>query len=132
MEYIVHGICSACGDESDFCHCLYDKDERYIYDMAVLPEYRKDNNASSQKLFAALIKEIKNIGGTWNADLRDSTTYRYIETMQKRGLVSFKQQGINHTMSDGSKVISVSFTVNNSPKTNSLSRQTDKGTNTDR
>ena len=46
-------------------YCLYDKDERSIYDMAVLPEYRTDKNASSRKLFAEVIKKIKEIDGEW-------------------------------------------------------------------
>ncbi len=107
-------------------YCLYDKKEKSIYDMAVLPEYRTDNNASSTKLFAALFKEIKEIGGTWVAELRENTTYRYIETMQKRGLVSFETTGIDHIMSDGSKVYSVSFKINDLQKTNSLSMQSGK------
>ena len=107
-------------------YCLYDKEEKSIYDMAVLPEYRTDKNASSQKLFAALIKDIKEIGGTWTAELRDATTYRYIETMQKRGLVSFETNGIDHTMSDGSKVYSVSFKVNDTKNSKQLSVQNQK------
>ena len=43
--------------------------------------------------------------------------------MQKRGLVSFETNGIDHTMSDGSKVYSVSFKVNDNQKINLLSQQ---------
>jgi hypothetical protein len=103
-------------------YCLYDKDERYISDMAVLPEYRTDKNASSRKLFAQTIKKVKEIGGEWSAELRDKTTYRYMEIMQQRGLVSFETHGVDHEMSDGSKVYSVTFKVNDSPTQNN-SRQ---------
>lgn len=92
-------------------YCLYDKDERSIYDMAVLPEYRTDKNASSGKLFTETIKKVKEIGGEWSAELRDKTTYRYMEIMQQRGLVSFETHGVDHEMSDGSKVYSVTFKV---------------------
>ena len=92
-------------------YCLYDKEERNIYDMAVLPEYRTDKNASSKKLFGELIKRIHKIGGEWSAELRDKTTYRYLEAMSQRGLVKFENHGVDHEMSDGSKVYSVTFSV---------------------
>ena len=38
-------------------YCLYNEKERYISDMAVLPEYRKDKNASSKRL----LTEIKSL-----------------------------------------------------------------------
>lgn len=104
-------------------YCLYDKDERSIYDMAVLPEYRKDKNASSRKLFVETLKKIKEIGGEWSAELRDKTTYRYMEIMQQRGLVSFETHGVDHEMSDGSKVYSVTFKVNDSPTPNNNRQQ---------
>lgn len=92
-------------------YCLYDKEEKSVYDMAVLPEYRTDKNASSKKLFGSLIKRIRDIGGEWTAELRDKTTYRYLEVMSQRGLVAFENNGIDHEMSDGSKVYSVTFSV---------------------
>ena len=39
-------------------YCLYDSEEKSIYDMAVLPEYRTDENASSEKLFAEMMRTI--------------------------------------------------------------------------
>ena len=35
--------------------------------------------------------------------------------MQQRGLVSFETHGVDHQMSDGSKVYSVTFKVNDTP-----------------
>lgn len=90
-------------------YCLYDKQEKEIYDMAVLPEYRTDQNASSSKLLLEMIKEVKKTGGHWKAQLRDKTTLRYMETMASRGIVKIKRHGVDHVMSDGSKVISVTF-----------------------
>ena len=92
-------------------YCLYDKEEKSIYDMAVLPEYRTDKNASSKKLFGELIRRVRDMGGEWSAELRDKTTYRYLDVMSKRGLVTFENHGIDHEMSDGSKVYSVTFSV---------------------
>lgn len=92
-------------------YCLYSEEEKSVYDMAVLPEYRTDKNASSKKLFGAMIKRIRDMGGEWSAELRDKTTYRYLDVMSKRGLVTFENHGIDHEMSDGSKVYSVTFRV---------------------
>lgn len=90
-------------------YCLYDSKEKDIYDMAVLPEYRKDKNGSSLKLLGETIKKVKEFGGEWSADLRDKTTLRFMEAMEKRGLVEMERKGVDHTMSDGSEVVKVSF-----------------------
>ena len=90
-------------------YCLYDKEEKSVYDMAVLPEYRKDKNASSGKLFAETVREIKKLGGEWTAELRDKTTMRYMEAMGQRGLVEYQVKGVDHEMSNGDKVYSVTF-----------------------
>ena len=90
-------------------YCLYDSKEKDIYDMAVLPEYRKDKNGSSLKLLGETIKKVKEFGGEWSADLRDKTTLRFMEAMEKRGLVEMERKGVDHTMSDGSEVVTVSF-----------------------
>ena len=108
-------------------YCLYDKEEKSIYDMAVLPEYRKDKNASSQKLFGEMIRRVRKLGGEWSAELHDKTTYRYLDVMSKRGLVTFQNNGVDHEMSDGSKVYSVTFSVPKQSKT--LSKEISPKTN---
>lgn len=90
-------------------YCLYDSKEKEIYDMAVLPQYRKDKNKSSLKLLGEVIKHVRKEGGEWSAELRDKTTLRYMEAMKERGLVSMQIQDIDHEMSDGSKVYRVTF-----------------------
>lgn len=90
-------------------YCLYDKEEKSIYDMAVLPEYRTDKNASSKKLFAEMMRAINKEGGQWSAEMRENTTLKYLKTMAERGLVKFEEHGIDHVMSDGTKVIAVTF-----------------------
>ena len=90
-------------------YVLYNKEEKEIYDMAVLPEYRTDQNASSYKLLLEMLKEVKKEGGKWHADFRDKTTLRYMEVMQARGIVKLQKNGIDRKMSDGSKVVSVTF-----------------------
>ena len=91
-------------------YCLYNEEERYISDMAVLPEYRKDKNASSKKLLAEMIRRVNEIGGKWSAELREGTSLRYMQAMQERGIVDMQVGEVDHVMSDGSKVYSVSFT----------------------
>ena len=113
------GLVLVDSDKGVVGYCLYDKDEKSIYDMAVLPEYRTDKNASSKKMFSELIKRIRNIGGEWHAELRDKTTYRYLDIMAQRGLVTFENHGVDHEMSDGSKVYSVTFNI---PKKDKKSR----------
>ena len=77
--------------------------------MAVLPEYRTDKNASSRKLFAEMMRVINKEGGEWSAEMRDETTLRYLKVMAERGLVKYKEHGVDHVMSDGTKVVAVTF-----------------------
>ena len=117
------GLVVVDADKGVVGYCLYDKNEKSIYDMAVLPEYRTDENASSRRLFAEMIRRVKKIGGEWSAELRDKTTYRYLKVMAERGMVSFENHGVDHKMSDGSKVYQVSFSVNQSQGEKSLLQQ---------
>jgi hypothetical protein len=97
-------------------YCVYDEKERYISDMAVLPEYRSDKNASSRRLMAEMIKRVKEIGGEWKAELRDKTSLRYMNAMQERGIVDMQVGELDHEMDDGSKVYEVKFKVNEQRK----------------
>lgn len=106
------GLVLVDNDKGIVGYCLYDKDEKSIYDMAVLPEYRTDENASSRKLFAEVVRKIKEIGGEWKGEFREGTSYRYLSTMHQRGLVSFENNGVDHVMSDGSHVYKVKFKIN--------------------
>ena len=115
-------------------YCLFDKAKKEIYDMAVLPEYRKDKNASSSKLFAEMMRVVSKEGGEWSAEMRDKTTLRYLKAMANRGLVKYEEHGIDHTMSDGSKVVRVTFTPaqNNMQQTiNKLRNQVSVGKEND-
>lgn len=70
-------------------YCLYQKfddDSYYIPDTAVLPEYRTDKNASSKKLFAEMIRCVREKGGVWYAEMREETSLRYLKAMTERGL----------------------------------------------
>ena len=99
-------------------YAVWSEKEHSIYDMAVLPEYRKDKNASSLKLLNEVVKKIKSIGGEWSAELRDVTSLRYMKTMASRGLVDLNVGDIDHVMSDGTKVYQVTFKPKNQSQNN--------------
>ena len=52
---------------------------------------------------------IRKDGGKWNAEMRDETTFKFLKLMAKKGLVKYTEMGVDHEMSDGSKVIKVEF-----------------------
>lgn len=109
-------------------YVLYDKQEKHIYDAAVMPNYRKDKNGSSLKLLGEMVKECKKIGGEWGCEARENTSLRYLKAMEKRGLCELKIGDVDHEMSDGTKVWNVKFTPlepskqNTKVKENSLHR----------
>lgn len=92
-------------------YVIWSEKEHSIYDMAVLPQYRKDKNGSSFKLLNETVKRIKKIGGEWSAELRDETSLRYMKAMAGRGLVKMEIGDFDHEMSDGSKVYKVKFSA---------------------
>lgn len=74
-------------------YCLYEKkgdNEYYISDTAVLEEYRSDKNASSKKLFAEMMRCVREKGGAWYAEMREETSLRYLKAMAARGLAKFE------------------------------------------
>lgn len=110
-------------------YVLWSEEEHSIYDMAVLPQYRKDKNASSFKLLNEMARRVRQMGGKWNAELRDSTSLRYMKAMAGRGLIDMKVGDLDHMMSDGTEVYKVTFSVkDNSENANSRSEaSTDRG-----
>lgn len=83
--------------------------KNWIYDMAVLPEYRKDKNASSMMLLNEMMKHIKEVGGNWGAELRDSTSLRYMRAMAERNVIKMEELGTDNVMSDGSQTVRTVF-----------------------
>ena len=53
----------------------------WITDMAVLPEYRGNVGF---KLLTEMMKHVQKTGGTWGAELRDSTSFKYMMTMSDK------------------------------------------------
>lgn len=94
-------------------YVVFSDEEKYISDMAVLPEYRTDLNRSSQKLLDTMMDHMQEEGGVWSADLRDQTSLVYMYLQAKRGVVkiaSFDNYE-EYTMSNGDKVFSTDFEV---------------------
>jgi len=105
-------------------YVIYDEQDKYISDMAVLKEYRTRkleknepeptsggfliDKSASNKLMFAMFEEIEKTGGTWSAHMRDRTSFKLLEFMEKRGRVKFSAQK-EREMSDGSIVYEVSF-----------------------
>ena len=104
-------------------YVLYDKNERDIYDMAVMPDYREDKNGSSMKLLGEMIKEVKKLGGEWNCEARENTSLRFLKAMQKRGLCKLEIGKVDHVMSDGTKVYKTKFTPISTPQQNVITKQ---------
>lgn len=52
-------------------YCLYDEQEKSIYDMGVMPQYCTDRNASSRKLFAEMMRVVNKEGGEWSVQAYD-------------------------------------------------------------
>ena len=102
-------------------YVLYDKQEKHIYDMAVMPEYRKDKNGSSSKLLGEMILEVKKLGGEWSAEARENTSLRFLKAMSARGLCALSIGEVDHIMDDGTKVYAVKFTPQ-IPETNTLNK----------
>ncbi len=89
-------------------YCLYDKEKKEIYDMVVLPAYRKDQNASSSKLLLEMMKIVQKEGGRWCVQIRGETAMRYFSIMEKRGVIKFEEQRVDIS-SDRSKIVTLTF-----------------------
>ena len=89
-------------------YCLYDKEKKEIYDMVVLPAYRKDKNASSSKLLLEMMKIVQKKGGRWSVQIRGETAMRYFSIMEKRGVIKIKEQRVD-IQADRSKIVTLTF-----------------------
>jgi hypothetical protein len=81
-------------------YMLYDEKEKHVYDMAVLPQYRTDKNKSSFKLSLEVMKDLREKGGEWEAELREDTSLKLLQSLEKRGAVKLNVGGVDHTMQD--------------------------------
>lgn len=110
------------------------KTSNWIYDMAVLPDYRGQKGGDTRGegsllLLNAMMKHVKEVGGEWGAELRDKTTLKYMMMMsdkvkngeiagispnfEGRCLIDLEILSHDHSMGDGSNVYAVKFNVLN-------------------
>lgn len=88
-------------------YTVYDPIDRYIADMAVLAEYRKQ----SKLLIDALLSIIP-AGEEWSADCRESTSLRLMRAYARRGKFSaYREEGVAHTLALGDDCHRVVFAL---------------------
>jgi hypothetical protein len=85
---------------------------REIADLAVDPDI---GMRQAPALVAALMHEVLKTGGTWKADMRQSTSYRLLEKWADRCGIDTMQQGESYRMKTGlfhsEPVFSVRFSI---------------------
>jgi hypothetical protein len=59
---------------------------RAINDLAVLPGFRM---RSAGKLIEAVMDKVTQEGGDWTADARESTSYKLLQNLEKKGVIEF-------------------------------------------
>ena len=92
-------------------YCLWDDDEKHIYDMAVLPDKNGSRGrGESGKLMAEVVRYVRAQGGKWTAEMKEDTSLRYMKVMAERGLVDLEIGDVEREMSDKTKVYNVTFT----------------------
>jgi hypothetical protein len=67
-------------------YVVYLEEEKWIYEMAVLPEYCNEKRYGSIQLLNAMINHISEVGGEWIAQLRDRSSLIYMLLQAKRGV----------------------------------------------
>jgi hypothetical protein len=90
-------------------YLLYDEAEHRVDDLAVLPKYRKDKNASSRKLLASVMKDLKHIGGEWEAELRDNTSQRLLKALAAGGHITLSEGVFDRNMTNEKGEVVASF-----------------------
>jgi GNAT superfamily N-acetyltransferase len=80
-------------------YAVYNVDDSYVADIAVLPEYRRH----STKLVEKLLTDLEAIGGVWTADCRESTSLRLMKAYAKRGRLNLEVGEISHSLSSSNE-----------------------------
>jgi len=69
---------------------------QYISDLVVLPEHR----GQSMTLLNSLLAYMKQAGGTWTADCRESTSYALLKHAERKGRVVIESDAVTDKMGD--------------------------------
>jgi hypothetical protein len=96
-------------DENDHVigYAIYEPEKRYVADLAV----RKDADPTKTLLLLKrLFQAINTIGGEWKADCRESSSYKLLQLVNKRGLITITADEETDEMGDES-MHEVSFLV---------------------
>lgn len=88
-------------EDSAIGYCAIDENYNYVEDLVVHPNKRR----YSLMLIKKLLELIK---GEWKAEFRESTSYKYLKLMEKRGKVKIIQEN-EPTVTSGEKFYRVKF-----------------------
>lgn len=88
-------------EDSAIGYCAIDENYNYVEDLVVHPDKRR----YSLMLIKKLLELIK---GEWKAEFRESTSYKYLKLIEKRGKVKIIQEN-EPTVTSGEKFYRVKF-----------------------
>ena len=86
-------------------YATIESQNRYISDMAVLPEYRK----YSLPLIRKVLDFCSRFDGEWEVDARESTSYRLLKLMDRRGRLTLLSEEESEETIAGERMIKVRF-----------------------
>lgn len=91
-------------------YALYSDVDRHIHDVAVHPDYAH----YSKNLLFPLLNHMKEIGGTWKAETRESTSYALLKKLEERGTINLTEHKKSFMGIQGERlnVISINFNDN--------------------
>ena len=69
-------------------YALYSDVDRHIHDVAVHPDYRR----YSKKMLFELLRHMKEVGGTWEAETRKNTSYALLTKLSKAGMINLAEK----------------------------------------
>ena len=69
-------------------YALYSDADRHIHDVAVHPDYRR----YSKKMLFELLRHMKEVGGTWEAETRKNTSYALLTKLSKAGMINLTEK----------------------------------------
>ena len=87
-------------------YSIYEPKDHYISDLAISSQAPK---VGAWYLLNDLAKKLTDISDTWQADLRESTSYRLLKSAQKTKRLEFLSDTINENTMDGENMHKVKF-----------------------
>jgi len=84
-------------DKGVFGYALYEPESRYVSDLAVKSGTKPSD---TYRLLSPLFKTIASRPGTWSADCRESTSYRFMKALEKHGRIVITNDALNGKIGD--------------------------------